>query len=192
MEFGPEDLVALGMHYLIGLAGASCVSAIIVAAVLLTKRISHRTVTVRLTALLALAPLVFWAVYVVGTLGEHKTRVLLDSESDGVAELVYNRDFKHQVTTLDKAISLAVDKHQPPGVRFYASCLVADLSSTNDETFVSNLLSRLDSAPAFETRFFGGNTMTTPFYTSGHAQPRLSVREIVSRRWHDLHRAEEK
>lgn len=192
MQFGPEDLVALSMHYLMGLASACCVSAIIVAAVVLTGRISHRTVPVGRTALLALAPLLFWGVYVAGTLGEQKTLVLLDSESDGVAELVYKRDFKHQVTTLDSAITLAVDRHQPPGVRFYASCLIADLSSTNDGKFVSNLLSRLDSAPEFETRFFGGNTMTAPFYTSGRAQPRLSVREIVSRRLQDLHRVEEK
>jgi len=184
--------VALCMHYLVGLAGACCVSAIIVAAVVLTGRISHRTVAVGLTAPLALAPLFFWGIYVAGTLGEQKTFVLLDSESDGVAELVYEHDFKRQVTTLDRAISIAIDRHQTPGVRFYASCLIADLASTNDEKFVSSLLSRLDSAPEFEARFFSGNTMTAPFYASGRVQPRLSVRGIVSRRLQDLHRTDEK
>jgi hypothetical protein len=132
--------------------------------------------------------LVCWVVYFMATCELTYTLVLLGSESSQVAERTYVNRFKRQVNTLDGAVRLAVNRHQEPNVRFYASCLIADMLATNDAS-VAAVFKRIENADLIETQFFDGNRLTDGFYVPGHAQVHLPVRDIVERRLHVLRTA---
>lgn len=183
MDFGPEDLLEFGRYYLPSLlcslvACAALLAASVIAARLRLNRRRLRILLVGLTPL----PLVCWVVYYSVTAELSYTLVLLGSESSQVAERTYFNRFKKQVSTLDAAVRLAVNKHQEPNVRFYASCLIADMLTTNQDMAVKAVFQRVKEAEVIETEFFDGNTLTDGFYVPGHAQVQLPVRDIVERR----------
>jgi hypothetical protein len=190
MEFGPDDLVMFGLHYMPSLILAVVMSTAVVVAIYFAKRLSPKfdRLAPLGTCLLA-APLVFWLIYVVATSSFTSTLILLDSESSKAAENTYDNSFKKQVVTVDAAVRLAVSKHQAPNVRFYASCLIADMLVTNDNTTVIKVLKKVENSPIIKTEFFDGNKLTDSFYIPGHAQPSLTVQEIVERRLRELRHA---
>ena len=81
---------------------------------------------------------------------------------------------------------LAVGRHKPPNVRFYAACRVADILATNEEFMVRQILKQVDDAPIIETQFIGGNKLNATFYVPGRAQPHLSVRSVIEQRLLEL------
>lgn len=184
MGYGPEDLVALFIRYIPSAIVCVLASVAIGFGIIFTKRLRLGLGYYGLLA--ALTPLLCWIVYFVTTSEMAITLTLLDSESAQVAERAYNSRFKALVTTPEQAIRLAADKHQPPNVRFYASCLLAEMLATEDAARVEKTLNGLESAPLIETQFIGENDLTGGFYVSGHEQPRLSVRGIVERRLSDF------
>jgi hypothetical protein len=115
--------------------------------------------------------------------------ILLDSESSEAAESAYVNRFRMQVKTVETAVRLATNKHQAPNVRFYASCLIADMVAAKDDTAVSMVLEEVEGAPVIETQFFGGNRLTEIFYVPGHLQVQLPVRDIVEKRLQQVRQA---
>src|ERR1041385_264475 len=105
MEFGPEDLLEFGLHYLPSLVRSvlTC-AAILTAGVLVVRRRPDRRRVGNVMACLAAVPLVCWGVYFACTSELTYTRVSLGSESSGFAERIYFTRFKAQVTTLDRAV----------------------------------------------------------------------------------------
>jgi RHS repeat-associated protein len=180
MLLGPDDLVMLFTRYLPSVVCCVLASILIGLGIILTKRL--RMALGYYVILPPLIPLVCWVLYFAATSKLAVTLTLLDSESASVAERTYSSSFKKPVTTYDQAIRLAVDKRQPPNVRFYASCLLAEMLATKNNVVVAATLKRLDGAPEVETQFIGENELTREFYVSGHEQSRLLVREIVERR----------
>ena len=183
MEFGPEDLLEFGLRYLPSLVWSVLTfAAILTAGVLVVRRRPDRRRVGNVMACLAAVPLVCWVVYFACTSELTYTLVSLGSESSGFAERIYFTRFKAQVTTLDRAVRLAVSRHQEPNVRFYACCLIADSLQTNNSAAAEAVLKRLENADVIQTQFFGGNSLTEGLYVAGHAQVELSPREIVERR----------
>ncbi len=189
MNFGPDDFVELCIRYLPGLAFSIIISIAILVVVNLAKRRRPQFAYWSVLKLYATpAPLVCWAIYFTSTVELNYTLTLLGSESSQVAERAYENRFRAEVVTLDKAVSLAVAKHEEPNIRFYASCLVADLLATKDDYVIAQTLNKVDGAPIIETEFFDGNRLTEKFYVPGRAQPQLSVRKIVEQRLQDIHK----
>jgi hypothetical protein len=183
MEFGPEDLLEFGRYYLPSLLWSVLTCAVIfTAGVLLVRRRPERRRVGTVVVCSATLPLVCWAVYFACTSELTYTLVLLGSESSQVAERTYVGRFKVEVTTVDRAVRLAVSRHQEPNVRFYACCLIADMLQTNNSAGAEAVLKRVEDADVIQTQFFGGNTLTEGFYVPGHAQVGLPAREIVERR----------
>jgi hypothetical protein len=188
MLFGPDDLVIFGVHYLPSLALTATVAILIFAVIVRAKRLIPTVGRLpSLAPYLTLIPLIVWIMYFCFTCQSTATLVLLGSESAGVAEIVYTNRFRNE-RTLEDAVRLCIDKHQPPNVRFYAACLVADNLATNKEKSELEILQRIDKAPTIETQFIGGNGLTEKFYVPGHAQPHLTAREIVEQRLQDIRR----
>lgn len=131
-------------------------------------------------------PVICWLFYVAFTGHLTSTLILLDSESAQTAEKTYDYRFKSEVKTLDEAVRLAVNKHQTPSVRFYASCLIGDMLVSNSDVVVSNVLTKVRNAPVIDTDFFGGNRLTESFYTPGHAQAHLYPGEVIEQRLQKL------
>jgi hypothetical protein len=183
MEFGPEDLLEFGRYYLSSLLWSvfACV-VVLIAGVLVVRLRPERPRLGTVMVCLAAVPLVGWVVYFAATSKLTYTLVLLGSESSGVAERTYFTRLKEQVTTLDRAVRLAVTRRNEPNVRFYACCLIADMLQTNTSAAAEAVLKRVENADAIQTQFFGGNRLTDGFYVPGHAQVDLPVREIVERR----------
>jgi hypothetical protein len=187
MEFGPEDIVEFGLYYLPSLVLAAATSVAILAAIIFGRRL--RPIFAHLTGFgvcLVTGPLVSWVIYFVSTSEFTSTLVLLNSESSEVAEWSYFSRFKPQVATLDTAVGLAVDEGQEPNVRFYASCLIAEMLATNDDAVSVKVLNEVKGAPIIGTQFFGGNALTDKFYVPGHDQVHLPVQDIVERRLREL------
>jgi hypothetical protein len=183
MLLGPDDLVMLFIRYL-----PSVICCVLASILIIVPTKKLRLASGFYVILPSLIPLVCWALYFAATYKLAVTLTLLDSESASVAERTYSSSFKKQVTTSDQAIRLAVHERQPPNVRFYASCLLAEMVATQDNVVVEATLKRLDGAPEVQTQFIGENELTREFYVSGHEQPRLSVRGIVERRLSVLRR----
>jgi hypothetical protein len=187
MEFGPDDLVMFGIYYVPSLIIVIVTFVAILAAIVFVER--FRPQFARLAPLgvcLLPVPFVIWVFYFVSTSDLTTTLILLDSESSGTAEKTYSNTFKAQVNTVDAAVRLAVNRHQAPNVRFYASCLIADMLVTNDDATVVKVTKEVEDAPVIETEFFGGNRLTKSFYIPGHVQPSLTVQEIVEQRLQEL------
>ena len=183
MDIGPEDMVEFCIHYLPGLGCAILASVGILVSIHFGKKLRPKLADYEaLRLILVAAPLTFWMIYFVSTAELSFTLVMLGSENSGAAEWAYVNRFKKQVTTVDAALDLAVAKHQWSNVRFYSSCLIADLLVTNNDAAVKTILERLDGAPMVDTEFFGGNHLTDQFYIPGRSQVHLPVREIVERR----------
>ena len=180
MEFGPDDLVMYGIYYLPSLITAIVTSLALLVTFFFTKRVGLKSQRLRiLHGLLVPLPLICWVAYFVFTSDRVATLTLLDSESDHVAEKTYETKFKSSINTLNSAIDLAIGKRQPPNVRFYASCRIADLLVNSNEATTQGVLKQVEHASIIETQFFGGNRLTQDFYVPGHVQARVSVREIV-------------
>src|SRR5258708_6028920 len=158
MEFGPEDLLEFCRYYLASLLCSLvvCVAILVVTLLIARLRPDRRSLRVFGVCLVPL-PLVCWVVYFMATSELAYTLVLLGSESSQVAERTYVNRFKRQVNTLDAAVRLAVSKHQEPNVRFYASCLVADMLATNDNAAAEAVFKRIENADTIRTQFFDGN-----------------------------------
>ena len=183
MEFGPEDLLEFGRYYLASLLWSLLGTIVIFAGSVLVGRLRPDRRSLRIAAFcLTPLPLVCWGVYVAATSELTYTLVLLGSESSQVAERTYVTRFKTQVTTLDGAVGLAASRRQEPNVRFYASCLIADMLATNRNVALEAVLKRVQNADIIQTQFFDGNKLTDGFYVPGHAQVNLPVREIVEQR----------
>jgi hypothetical protein len=189
MEFGPEDMVEFGRYYLPSLLCSlvACVAMFVLTVLAVRLRPGCRSLKV-LGVCLVPVPLICWILYFNATSELTYTLVLLGSESSQVAERTYVNRFKRQVNTLDSAVRLAVSRHQEPNVRFYASCLVADMLATN-QTAAKTVFKRVENADTIDTQFFDGNGLTDGFYVPGHAQVHLSVRDIVEQRLHLLRTA---
>ena len=183
MDFGPDDLLALGSRYFLPLAlTAICTAVFLLAAYYREKWLSHWGRWRAFSFCGAVAPAIVLLGYFLWTCGWAYTLVLLNSESSSVAERIYEGRFRSQARTMDAAVGLASSRCEAPNVRFYAACLIAEMLVTNDEQAVQRVLRKLEAAPEVETQFFGGNRLTEGFYTPGRVQPRLSVRAIVERR----------
>ena len=184
MDFGPEDLLEFGIYsicraYFLQL---SCPSRFWLQPLSQRRLRPKFRYWATFRVVLAPASFVCWVVYFLFTCELTYTLIMLDSESSGVAERIYDNRFKRQVDTLDRAVGLAVNEHQAPNVRFYAACRIADMLVTSNDAVVASALKRVENAPIFETKFFGGNRLTEKFYDPGHYQVRLPVRDIVRRR----------
>jgi hypothetical protein len=186
MTMGPEDLVALGLHYLPSLLLALVLAVGALTAIARTGRMITRPLPRWLRVFAPLVPIGVWIVYLTVTLKLTTTLTLLDSESAGVAELVYQRDLKPSGLTVKNALRLTRDHHLPPNVRFYAACFIADMMATNSDAEVEAVLQLADRAPAIDAQFIGSNSLTEDFHVPGRAQPHLSVRQVVERRLRHL------
>ncbi len=183
MEIGPEDIVEFGIHYLPSLVLAILMSVAILVAVIFGNKLQPKFAQYRTLFLCLLpAPLVCWVIYFASTSELTFTLTMLGSESSQAEEHAYDNQFKMEVTTVDAAVHLAVARHQEPNVRFYASCLIADMLVTNDDAAVQKVLKKIDDAPIVDTEFFGANRLTGQFYIPGRSQVHLPVREIVEQR----------
>jgi hypothetical protein len=190
MEFGPDDLVMLGLRYLPSLLSSIIVCAAILGIIGLARRRFPKFRHWPALSLCVLAtPLICWLIYLASTCKLAYTLTLLNSESSQVAERTYENRFRMEVGTLGAAVRIAVSKREAPNVRFYASCLVADMLAAKDGGVVAKTLANVDGAPMIETQFFGGNRLTDAFYVPGHMQPQLSVRTIVEKRLESLREA---
>ncbi|HWX19908.1 MAG TPA: hypothetical protein VN578_08390 [Candidatus Binatia bacterium] len=191
MEFGLDDLLMLGIRWLPSFFCSFIASAAILGLAAVGKRLRPRFAYWRaLATYLAPVPLIFWVIHSASTTKLDYVLTLLNSESSQVAERAYESRFGAEVSTLDEAVRLAVSGCEAPNVRFYASCLVADILVTNkSQSATAQALSKVDRAPTIKTQFFGGNRLTDRFYTPGHVQPQLSVRNIVEQRLQDLRKA---
>lgn len=187
MEFGPDDLVMIVRHYLPSLIASILISLALLGMVFFGKRRNPKFNNWPLVAVcVSVAPLAFWFVHFASTSKPTYTLTLLNSESSDTAERIYDSRFKAEVCTLDAAVNLAVSRYEAPNVRFYASCLIADMLITNSDSTVAAILKKVDGAPIIETEFFDGNRLTQKFYTPGHVQAKLSVRDIVEQRLQEL------
>jgi hypothetical protein len=156
MEFGPDDLVELAFYYLPGLIFAVVLSITIFAMGLFAKRLQAKlNLSMTKRVLFAFMPLVCWIFYCTLTFNFAVTLVSLNSESAGLAEHTYQTTFKEQVNTLDKALALAVNKRQPGDVRFYASCLLAEMLTNCSDAKISAVLQEVDGAREIDTEFLG-------------------------------------
>jgi hypothetical protein len=187
MEFGPDDLVMFGIRYWPSLVFSIIASAAVLGIISFARRRFPRFRRWPvLTLCLVPAPLICWVIYFAPTCKMAYTLTLLNSESSQVAERTYENRFRTEVGTLDAAVRIAVSKREAPNVRFYASCLVAEMLAAKDDAVVAKTLSKVEDAPIIETQFFGGNRLTDGFYIPGHVQPQLSVRRIVEQRLESL------
>src|SRR5579863_237946 len=183
MECGPDDLVMLGIRLLRSLPLVVIIySAIAVGIVLGVRRWPKLASQKMPFAILILLPIVCWMIYSLANLELDYTLTLLNSESSQVAEHTYDNRFKRQVKTIEQAIALAVNGNEAPNVRFYASCLVADMLVSNDEPFVTKVLKETENAPLIETQFFGGNRLTAGFYVPGHDQVHIYPSDLIRQR----------
>src|SRR5882672_5595699 len=183
MEFGPEDLLEFGRYYLPSLICSLVACVVIFMASMLPTRFRPSSGFRRIFGVcLVPLPPVCWLIYFIVTSDLTYTLVLLGSESSAVAERTYVNRLRKQVNTLDAAVRLAVNKHQEPNVRFYASCLIADMLVTNDGAMTEAVFKKVENAEEIQTEFFDGNRLTDGFYVPGHAQVHLPVRDIVERR----------
>ena len=152
MDFGPEDLLEFGIYYLPSLLLAAFMSLAILAATVVARRLRPKfRYWATFRVVLVPASFVCWVVYFLFTCELTYTLIMLDSESSGVAERIYDNRFKRQVDTLDRAVGLAVNEHQAPNVRFYAACRIADMLVTSNNAVVASALKRVENAPIFET-----------------------------------------
>jgi len=183
MDFGPEDVLEFGRHYVPSLLWSlfACVSVLATAVFVMRSCPNRRRLKIVAFGFVPL-PLVCWAAYVMATAELTYTLVLLGSESSQAAERTYERRFKRQVKTLDAAVRLAVSQHQEPNVRFYASCLIADMLATNQSVEAKSVVQRVKNAEGVETEFLDGNSLTEGFYVPGQTQVNLPVQEIIERR----------
>ncbi|MBW8865166.1 MAG: hypothetical protein JF609_09650 [Verrucomicrobia bacterium] len=182
-QIGPDDFVMVCLHYLPSLIGAIFVCFTISSIfIFFAFKRPHKKAAVLAISVLAILPLLLWMAYVISSRNLTTTLVLLDSEDAQTAERTYNKGFKTEVNTLENAVELAIDSHNPPNVRFYASCLIADMLSANTNLDQGVLFNKVGGAPIIETQFIGGNSLTDEFVTPGHQQARLSVRELIERR----------
>jgi hypothetical protein len=185
--FGPDDLVALGVYY--APSFAICLALSLAAAAILWRSKRRRPERPVASFLLTFAPglpMCAWIAHIALSYRLACTLVLLDSEGDWTAQIVYENRLRAQVTDLGHAVRLACSRAQPPNVRFYAACLVADNLATNNRVQAKRVLDTLDSAPIIHTQFMGGNGITVKFYVPGRPQPHLEVREVVEQRLQDL------
>ncbi len=186
MEFGPDDLVMFGLYYVPSLGLALLAALLLLIAPLIGKRLRPGFVHWPVLFFCVPVPLIWFVFHLVATCGFARTLVLLNSESSQVAERTYDNSFRWQVKTVDEAVRLAVGRCQPPNVRFYASCLIADMLATDDVGEAAKVLERVETAPAIGTQFFGGNRLTEKFYVPGHEQVHLAVGDIIERRLEDI------
>jgi hypothetical protein len=183
MEVGPEDMLEFGIYYLPSLVFAVLTSVAILVAVIFGKKLRPKFAHyLALFLCLVPAPLVCWVIYFASTSELTFTLTMLGSERSQAEEHAYDNRFKMQVTTVDAAVGLAVDQHQESNVRFYASCLIADMLVTNGDAAVQNVLKKVDDALIVNTEFFGGNRLTDQFYIPGRDQVHLPVRDIIEQR----------
>jgi hypothetical protein len=187
-----DDMVMLSLYYLPSLLFAIAASVMMLVILLVAKSLRQKwdRWTAWIWCLLPV-PVICWCFYVTFTVQFASTLILLDSESAQTAENAYDYRFKSQVKTLDGAVRLAVNTQQSPSVRFYASCLVADLLATNNDVAVSNVLRRVEKAPVIDTDFFGGNRLTRDFYIPGRAQAHLYPSEIIEQRLENLRQSKQ-
>ena len=188
MEFGPDDLVMVGIRWLASLFLPIITSVAILGIIAFgRRRRPHFRYWPALVVCLVPVPLVCWVIQSAATSKLTYTLTLLNSESSQVAESTYEKRFRVEVGRLDEAVRLAISKHKAPNVRFYASCLVSDILATNEHnSVIATTLSKVEGAPIIKTQFFGGNRLTDKFYIPGQVQPHLSVRDIVEQRLRDL------
>jgi len=178
---GPDDWLMYWLHYvpsLIVVVSTAC--AMLVGAWLARhyrKRIVYRTVLC-----LTVVSIVCWIVYFLSTSTMTCILVSLNSEDARLAESTYDDGLKKEVSTVNAAVRLVMDRHQAPNVRFYASCLIADMLATNSDASVAKVLEMVQDAPKIEPEFIGGNRLTSDFMVPGYAPPQLAVREIIQRR----------
>jgi hypothetical protein len=178
MDFGFDELFALLIYYLPSL-GCWLLGTIAVTTLLfLAKRKRGERLGWRLIGFILLASGTSWLVYFAATARTAYAITDLDSEEDDVAEAAYHNYFD---MGLNKAVSLAMSDHQRGNVRFYAACRIADLLVTNDDRTKADILERVDDAPAFNTDFFGTNSLTSGFFIPGHVEGPFTVREIIER-----------
>jgi hypothetical protein len=127
-----------------------------------------------------------WLTYFAITARRVFTVTLLDAENNTLAEAAYKNLFD---VDLGQAVDLAVNKHQPDNVRFYACCRIADLLTTNNENTAQSVFIKVANAPAIVPYFFGTNHLTYGFFTPGYSEGPFSVREIIERRLRVLHKS---
>ena len=108
---------------------------------------------------------------------------LLDSENNRQAEMVYYEFFD---IDLDKAESIAVDKHQTGNVRFYASCRIADLLSNQSDAVRKQVLKKVSGSSEFRTGFGGTNRLTCGFFTPNGPEGPYFVEDVVSMRLNSI------
>jgi hypothetical protein len=183
LNLGLDDLLMFAVYYLRSFVVAGLAMIVLLVASFFVRRLSsgHSSSAMCLLWVSAL-PIVCWVVYFCLTCSFTKTLIILNSESDDAAEMAYERLFKRQVTTVDRAVDLAIDTGEAPNVRFYAACLVADLLTNASSNEVDRVLIRVENAPRIEPGFMGGNRLTDQFYIPGHVPPSLSVKTIVTTR----------
>lgn len=186
---GPDDWVMFCMYYIPSLVIAISTACVMSAGAWLARHF-HKPIGCRTALCLAVVAVVCWPVYFASTSKMATILVSLNSEDARLAETVYEDDFKKEVSTVGKAVRLATDTHQAPNVRFYASCLIADLLATNSDADVTETLAMVKNAPTIEPQIIGGNSLTSEFMVPGHAPPRLFVGEIIRRRLGVLGRQE--
>jgi len=182
MEFGPDDMVDLGMRYVHGLVFSVVASFVLFFAFTQVRHRLKGGSGSRLGAFLFFSPLVCWTLYFSATFRLNYTLSMLGSESSGAAEWAYENRFVSEVHTVRAAEHLATSAREEPNVRFYAACRIADLLSTNNDASVNEVLQTLSAGPIITTEFFDGNSLTQGLYVPGHEQVQLSVRDIVERR----------
>ncbi|HEY1799874.1 MAG TPA: hypothetical protein VGG46_02975 [Terriglobales bacterium] len=135
-------------------------------------------------------PFICWVIYFVFSVHFTKTLVLLNSESAGIAEETYNTSFKEEVKTVNRAMGLVFDKGEAPNVRFYASCLIADMMANSNGAEVTQILQKVEDAPIIEPEFIGGNSLTAEFFTPAQALSPLTVRDVIETRLRNIRQRE--
>jgi hypothetical protein len=187
MLVGPEDYLEVFISYGNSFLLTAVVSVALWIAVRYMQRGSNRSRFWTDFGICVVAiPAVCWIMYFTITIPFNSTLIFLDSESSNLAEYVYENNFKKEVSTLDAAVRLAVDYRQFPSVRFYASCLIAEMLTTNNEQVLTKVLKEVEGAPLIETQFIGGNRLTTDFYIPGHDQVHIYPGDVIQRRLRSL------
>lgn len=177
------DLIAFIFSYLPMLAVWLIVTVLLGIGLVFARRKNNQPPRSKRVAPVLLASIVAWIIYFAATAQRSWAIAMLGSERDQTAEYAYQNNFR---VSLRDALSIAQNDSYSGNVRFYAAFRAADLLATADDRLVSEALNRVESAPAFQTGFFGWNGLTRGYFQPGYQEGPYEVGDLIRRRLQNL------
>lgn len=170
---GPDDVVLVAWNY-----AASVVVCLALVAAAMLARITRKPVIRRFSFIPMIATICIIANIVI-TFRMTKCLTLLNSEDQTVAADSFSEFVNSKIVSCEQAVLFIKDVNQPPTVRFYLSCMIADKLNHSDSNAVEVILQSLKDAPQITPIFYGTNTINFPFYNAEGGFGGFSAQKIV-------------